>query len=764
MRNIFTVILLIIAEVAFPQIQTGKWRDHFSYNNGVAVCLGDQKIYCATPTGIFWYNNVDGEIGKINRVNGLSDIDISSIEYSSQHSVLAIGYDDGNIDFVFKNRILNLPQIKEKLLQGSKRINGFTFNDNVVLVSTDFGIVAIDIIKEEIKDTYYIGDLGESVRVNRTAILNGKIYAATEKGLLSANLNEPLLIHYSNWTNISSNFNSNSECVDIDVFGGKIVALEGNSSSEKDIVWALSGSIWSKIDESYNTVNHVRANQSRFIITSKEGISIYTSTLLASETITSYSFTYIFEPNMAIPLSSGNIAVADHSSGLAYGTLNNLQEYRPNGPTNNRAFSIGLSDQKVIVATGAFDAAFGNLWYPLSFHKFEKEQWKTTENWVSRDAIRVVFNPSDPDEFYIASWGAGIFQYRENIEVNHFSPANSTLQTIYANEPYCRISGITFDKKGNLWAANVMVPKPISVRKPDGTWFSFPYASIINADRLSDLTCSPTGLLWLILPVGEGMFVLDPGSNVESSSDDKYRKIKFADRNGNTLPNDIYSMAFDRDGYLWVGTSEGVIISYNPERAIDETEFLAQRVKIPDIVSGLAAYLLQTETVTSIAVDGGNRKWFGTSKSGVFLQSSDGAKELLHFNMQNSPLPSNNIVDIKIHPTSGEVFFATDKGMVSYRGEATEPGETFGKVYAFPNPVKPDYSGIIIITGLVENTTVKITDISGNLVYETQSNGGQAVWDGKNLNGHRVSTGVYLIFCSDSKGEQTAVTKLLFIK
>ena len=191
---------------------------------------------------------------------------------------------------------------------------------------------------------------------------------------------------------------------------------------------------------------------------------------------------------------------------------------------------------------------------------------------------------------------------------------------------------------------------------------------------------------------------------------------------------------------------------------------LPKGLKIPDVVEGLAVYLLQTETVTSIAVDGGNRKWFGTLKSGLFLQSTDGSKQIHHFTTKNSPLPSNTIVDIKIHPTTGEVFIATDKGLISYRGDATLPSTVFGKVYAFPNPVKPNYNGPITITGLMENSTVKITDITGNLVFESQSLGGQITWDGKNLNGHKVSTGVYLIFCSDSKGEQTAVSKLLFIK
>ncbi|MHC1703210.1 MAG: two-component regulator propeller domain-containing protein [Tenuifilaceae bacterium] len=764
MRNIFSVFLIMLVEVAFPQIQTGKWRDHFSYNYGNSVCLGDNKVYCATPTGIFWYNSEFGEIGKINRISGLTDINISSIEYSSTQQVLAVGYENGNIDFVFKNRILNLPQIKEKLLQGSKRINGFTFYNDIVYVSTDFGIVAINLSKEEIKDTYYIGNLGESIRVNRTTIFNEKIYAATEKGLLSANVNDPLLIHYLNWTSESGVFNLLSECVDIDVFGQSLVVIERNNSTQKDIIWSFDRPNWVKVAEPYNTITHVRANQTRFIVTSKEGISIYSSVLSAPEVFTSYNFTWLFQPEMAIPLSSNAIAIADNVSGLVYGQPGGFQEIRPNGPSNNRAFSIGVSSEKLVVTTGGYDAAFGNLWYPLSYHMFENEKWTTSEDWVNRDAIRVLFNPSDPQEFYISSWGSGIFRYSENSLLNHYNPTNSSLQSIYINDPYCRISGLAFDNKGNLWAANVMVPKPISVRKADGNWFSFPYASAINADRLSELSFSPSGLLWLVLPMGEGLFVLDPGNNIESATDDNYRKIKLTDRNGNLLPNDIHSLIFDREGYLWVGTNEGVVISYNPERALNISEFVAQRVKIPDVVAGLAAYLLQTETVTSIAVDGGNRKWFGTSKSGVFLQSSDGSVQILHFNMDNSPLPSNNITDIKLHPNSGEVFIATDKGVVSYRGDATEPGEKFGKVYAYPNPVKPDYNGVIVVTGLVENTTVKITDISGNLVYETKSNGGQATWDGKNLNGHRVATGVYLIFCSDSKGEQTAVSKLLFIR
>ncbi len=764
MKKIVFLLLILFIQSAFAQIKVGKWRDHFSYNNCTAVCKGNGKIYGATSTGVFWYSLDNGEVGKISRIQGLNDIDISAIEYSEINGVLAVGYENGNIDFVFKDRILGMPHIKEKLMQGSKRINGFTFSNNIIFVSTDFGIVAIDLLREEIKDTYFVGDLGASIRVNRTVIVDNDIFAASERGLLKANLNDPLLIRYQQWVYQSGFSNPLSECSDIAVFGQNIIAIEANSEAQKDIAWAINGSTWVEVGRPYNTISHVRAEQYKFIITSKEGISAYV--LLGSLPViySNYNFTWRFEPDMAIPLESGKLAIADHYSGIVYGDAGGFGSYLPNGPTNNSAFSIGVNSEQVIIPTGAYDAAYGNRWQPVSYHKFENQTWSTYEEWDNRDAIRVLFNPNDSKEYYLASWGAGIFHFKNNVLINHYKPSNSTLQTIYPNEPYCRISGVALDKKGNLWAANVGVSKPISVCKPDGTWYSFPYASIINADRFSNLICSPSGQLWLILSGGGGFFVFDPGANVESSTDDLFRKFKLTDRNGNSLPNDIYSMEFDSDGYLWIGTSEGVLISYNPEDVLDATKFEVQRVKIPDVVQGLAAYLLQTETVTSITVDGGNRKWFGTSKSGMFLQSSDGSKQIQNFNTQNSPLPSNIIVDIKIHPISGEVFIATEKGVVAYRGDATSPSDKFGKVYAFPNPVKPDFEGVISIVGLVENTTVKITDISGNLVYETQSLGGQATWDGKNLNGHKVSTGVYLIFCSDSKGEETAVSKLLFIK
>jgi hypothetical protein len=226
--------------------------------------------------------------------------------------------------------------------------------------------------------------------------------------------------------------------------------------------------------------------------------------------------------------------------------------------------------------------------------------------------------------------------------------------------------------------------------------------------------------------------------------------------------NDIYSIAEDNDGVIWIGTSKGVAVYTNPARIWDSETFLATQPSL-DLNDGLYHPLLENETVTAIAVDGANRKWLGTKNSGVYLVNESGTAELLHFTTNDSPLFSDYITSIEINQKSGEVFIGTDMGLISYMSEATEGKATYDSVYVYPNPVRETYDGPITITNLIQNSEVKITDISGNLVYRTTSLGGQAIWDGKNLNGRRVKTGVYLVFCNDENGEETHITKLLFI-
>ncbi len=763
-RSIVFIAAILLATSLLAQVPVGKWRDHYSYIQGKQTAASASRLFLAANNGIFWHNPQEGSIGKLSTVNGLSDVGVSAIGYSPFQKMLMVGYENGNIDIVLDNKIVNLPYISQSIMQGEKQINHFYFvNEDEVMVSTSFGIVVVNTTRYEIKDTYYIGSGGSSVWVNQVEIFNGTIYAATQNGLYKASANDPLLIHYERWNIESAIPGENNNYTSLANFNNNLVALQSTGSSTPDVFWYNDQYAWSQISNEMREVSAITANNEKFVAISREGLATYYSVHETPSIVNSYGNLFYFRPNWGTLDANGNLLIADDMQGLVYQSSNGWHKAHPTSPRTDRAHYITTHNDNVLVAAGGRTSIWNNMFYPFSFHILSDNEWETNRNGNYHDAVRIVPNPLNKNELYIATWGYGIVVYDGNEEVANYNPSNSSLESIISGA-FCRIGGITFDSNNNLWVSNQGVPNPLSVRTPDGTWKSFPYSSIINSSRQSDIIESPSGELWMVLPFGGGFFVIDPGDNPTSESSHSVRKFQPTSSEGTSLPNEIYSIAFDKDGYLWVGTNEGVLVSYNPERVLEPSSFSMQRVKIPDVVEGLAVFLLESETVTTVAIDGGNRKWFGTQNSGVFLQSTDGSQQIHHFTKGNSPLPSNSIEHIGIHPKSGEVFIATEKGLIGYRSEATEPNDKFENVYAFPNPVRPDYQGDIVITGLVDKTLVKITDVAGNLVYETESLGGQATWNGKNKHGDRVSTGVYLYFCSDKSGEQSAVGKILFVR
>lgn len=765
MKKLLVIALVFyFPVVAISQIPVGAWRDHFSFRPGKKVTASQEKVFTSSSNGVFWYDIAEGTIGKLTTVTGLNDIDVSAIGYSPFTNLLAVGYANGNIDLVYNDKVVNLPFILQKPMQGSKQINDFYFIDeNRIFISTGFGIVVVNVNKNEIADTYYIGDGGSVEMVWQTKVYKNRIYAATDNGLYSADVNNPLLILYSNWSVESGIPSAGSQYNSMTIFGGNLIANQSTGEGLYDIVRVFDGVQWTTLDLSYQTITGLYSNNNRLGICSLQGVALYSNLSSYPELMMSYPGHDGFKPNDIYIFNSGDIVVADGDNGLMLRQNQIWTNALPNAPYGNRTYFVRATSDEILVTAGGRTDPWGNIYFPFGFYSFTSNSWSTRYNYNYWDAVRIIESPFAPNEYYIASWGDGIVVYRDGVEVENYNPENSSLQTILPGR-YCRIGGLAFDNKRNLWATNAGVVNTISVRSPEGDWKGFPYQTIIGSERISDILISPTGNLWVTAPSGGKLFVINPGDNPMNQESHTVRAFNPYDASGASLPNDIYSLAFDRDGYLWVGTTEGVLVSYNPSRVFETSEFYMQKVKIPDVVEGLAVYLLENETVTSIAVDGANRKWFGTQRSGIFLQSADGSTQIKHFTKSNSPIPSNNILSIGIHPKTGEVFIATDKGLISYRSDATESTGKFGKVYAFPNPVRPDYNGLITITGLVDKTVVKITDVSGNLVYETESLGGQATWDGKNRYGDRVATGVYLYFCADKQGEESAVGKILFVR
>ena len=456
-----------------------------------------------------------------------------------------------------------------------------------------------------------------------------------------------------------------------------------------------------------------------------------------------------------------NYYIADMSHGLVRAEdMTDFTALVLPGPASNHAINISSANGKTIICAGGVDASWNKLWNPIQLSVFENNKWVLFSTDTLTDPMRSVVDPADKSHYFVSTWGNGLLEFRNDVLVNKFTDDNSPLQTIIPGKPFVRICGMAFDNNRNLWITQTEVPGSIKILKPDGDWIVNPVT--IDAPVIGDILITRSDKKWIILPRGEGLFVFDDNGTPEYFEDDKYKKVIVTTYENEVMPY-VYCIAEDLDGNIWAGTDQGPVIYYSPDRIFD-SDLKASRIKIPrNDGSGLADYMLGTETITSIAIDGANRKWLGTQSSGSYLLSSDGSTLLSNFTESNSPLFSNSVISIAVDDKSGDVWFATNKGIISYRSEAIKSFDNFTNVYAFPNPVREDFNGNVTITGLMRDTRIRITDISGNLVYSTISDGGQASWDLTTYNGKRVATGVYLAFCASSDGSGACVIKILVI-
>lgn len=433
-------------------------------------------------------------------------------------------------------------------------------------------------------------------------------------------------------------------------------------------------------------------------------------------------------------------------------------------------FALNSSGSDLWIAAGGRSDSWNNTWQQPRFQKYNNSEWKyyNKTNYPELDnffdVVSVVADPQNQNHIFVGSWGGGVLEFVDDEFVNRYTNKNSILESAVPSqpdEPYVRIGGMDFDSDGNLWITNSEVAKNLVKLTPAGEWENYSLPEVANSKNIGQVLVTQTDDKWILVPRGNDAYVVD-----KTGSTKKRLLVTSYFNNGQNeiynRMNDLYSIAEDLNGAIWLGTSKGVAVYNNPTRIWGSDNLYATQPSL-DLNDGLYHPLLATETVTAIAVDGANRKWFGTKNSGVYLISENGETEILHFTEENSPMLSNNINSIAISQKSGEVFIGTSEGLVSYQGDAISGKDNYSDVYVYPNPVRETYDGPITVTGLIENTDVKITDISGNLVFKTTSLGGQASWDGTNLNGNRVKTGIYLVFCNDENGEETHITKLLFI-
>ncbi|HNW56689.1 MAG TPA: T9SS type A sorting domain-containing protein [Bacteroidales bacterium] len=771
MKRIFflTVSMLLFLPLN-GQTPVGSWSDHLVYNTATDVAVGEKEVYTSTGSSIMVYNKEFSELRKMSRIEGLTEAGINTIAWSEENKTLVIAYTSTNVDLLKNNIIYNIPDIKRKYIPGEKEINRIRIYGKYAYLACSFGIVVIDLNSEEIYDTWKPGtDAGNPV-VWDVAFGNGKIYAATGMGVFSGDLSNQGLAYFGNWSLINTLTYPEGKYTSALFSGNKLyVNLTGQDPND-DFVYVTDNSGYSVLADAPGVINKsFDPSDNGFTISSSGSVRYYSSDGKLLKIISAYG------DDMGTPDISRAIAdnediwIADITSGLVRGEeMKVFSSLTLQGPVSNDVFSITSSNGKTIICGGGVTSSWNNLWSPYKVSVFENNNWSSLsagntadEPFITADALKALIDPDNSNHLFVSTWGRGLLEYENNILVNKYTEANSPLQTIIAGKPFVRICGLAMDDDKNLWITQTEVPGTIKILKPDGKWIVNPVT--IEGLTVGDIIITKTGQKWVILPKGHGLFILDDNHTPEVFTDDLQLQMPVTDNDENVISY-VYSIAEDLDGNIWVGTDQGPLVYYNPEKVFDGN-LKAYKIKVPrNDGSGLADYMLNTETITSIAVDGANRKWLGTSGSGAYLLSADGTTRLINYNEENSPILSNTIVSLSVDNKTGDVWFGTSKGIQSVRGEAIAGKEEFSDVYTFPNPVREDFTGNVTITGLIRNTQIRITDVSGNLVYRTVSDGGQATWDLKTYNGKKVTTGVYLVFCSSEDGSQSHVTKMLVIR
>ncbi len=771
--SIVALFLIVVSSYA-QNVGIGQWQEYLSYRKPLSVTVSKWKAYCATKSGVYSVSVGDNSMQRLSKINGLSDVDVVDIKNNAFNNKVLVIYKNTNLDIIKDGVIINIPDIKNKSLFGNKLIYNVCMDNQFAYLACGFGIVVVDMDKEEIKDSYNMDPLGNAINVRDVAIDNQYIYASTDSCIYRA-LKNANLSNYNSWSKMPGlpvGIYNALASVNGKLYTNRSIALTGTDN--KDEMYVYENGVWSPFTKPFGfgyVLKRIRNYNNKLLITTSDAVYFYDDLTLITKIVADVNGTGYLQCFDSEFDSENNLWIADAVHGLLkkQNFPNGLSSiYYPSGPVSSNVFQMCINDDDMWVVPGGLNASNQNTFTIDGISIYSNKEWSFLKGKQGTvvdldslwDPLNVVVDPVNPKKAYISTFSNGVIEFYNKKPVALYGLNNSSLQAIGPGRNNVWTHGMAFDKDNNLWIANVGVETPLSVKMTNGSWKSFNFSSMLGKIYAFQLLIDKNDQKWFIIPGGGGLVVFKGGVNDKPTTANT-KHLSITEGNGHLPSPGVFSIAEDLDGEIWIGTDKGVAVFYNPESMFSGQNFDAQTIKLEQ--DGNVQLLLETETVQAIAVDDGNRKWIATANSGVYLMSPDGTKQIQHFDEKNSPLFSNNVKSIVINHKTGEVFFGTSKGIISYRGDAIEGLENFTDVYAYPNPVKDNYTGPIVIKGLVNNTILKITDISGTLVKELSSLGGQAIWDAKNFKGEKVSTGVYMVFCTNQDGSQKIATKILVI-
>ncbi len=768
----FLLICLLLATTTQAQNTVagiGQWRSHLAHQNAHTITESDDAVFFGSDQAVIKVYKDDVSFEYLNKVVGLSDMGVQVIEYYKAENVLVIAYTNGNIDLLYDNgSIANLSAIKTNSnIVGNKEIYHIFCQDRKIYFSCAFGLVVYDMDLESFKETVFT-----QTSVSACTQSDNALYISTASGIYKGLLDGRNLQDFAVWQKqnqiagytTATDYRSRS----IIKFGDKIYADYNDT-----LIYYENGN-WQHLTGTFDGAAYTAFNP---INTRTDYLSNYNlTTNYNGDALLIATFTgdyYSLNTNNEIERKGYNDAwriqdLVIDQDGLVWaadmgGMRRDFKLFRPNSPQSNVISDLHADSDGTLWLSSSPYNTYQAYFNRNGYAKYQDGQWKiyNSENGYNAldnffDCNQIVKNEVDGN-VYVGSYMSGLVKMdeQENITVYNESDLESTL-TYAIGDRTVRVVGVTVDEQGNTWMANSLTNAPVAVRKRNGEWKSILIAKL-GDQKTEQMDIDRNGYLWVKQITGR-VVVFDPG-NIDDDTDD--RSIVLGESNTILPSNNINCLVKDKNGVMWLGTDQGISI-FNCSSTIFDGGCTGNRPIIEQ--DNFNGYLLEAENVLDIAVDGANRKWVAT-ENGLFLLSDDGEEQIYYFTEDNSPLFDNEIKHLAVEGKTGTVYIATGRGLQSFRNDATLGAQRMksADITIFPHPVRPEYDGPIAISNLADEANVKITDISGRLMYETTALGGQAIWNGKDYNGRKAQTGVYLVFVVNENGEQKGVGKIMFI-
>jgi streptogramin lyase len=766
-----TVVILFLSLGICAQIPMGTWRMFTPNNDTRGIEQVDDKIFVAFENGLFEHDTETGENDLWTAANYLSDVGLTALEVHTPSKTLVVSYQNGNIDLIQNNVLINLPALVLATIPGNKRINKMQSHEDFVYIACGIGIMKLNPVRREIADTYY--PFANSTPILDLAFHGDTIFALSQNSIRWANKNNIALADYTQWQTYSGVPNiGNASFRNLVLFNDQLWlhCKTPPTSYATDTVYRRTGNTFDVVQDLLNSEIHdLRTQNGNLFFSADARLVEFTPDLSPIEVIFQYDEGSFIAPNGAVKIGL-DYYIADKNFGLIQARNSfGHQKIGFQGPFRNSFFALDFKNDKLLSAGGGL-VGFNQSFNTSGVYIFEDEKWsyingtnavQMAEN--TWDVISVSIDPNDGNHFAFGTYsGRGLFEVKDGKNIDNFyTSANSPLElTSLGNNSYA-VSELFFDNQSNLWIGQSYSSKPLKVKTKDGVFIEFDLGPTPSSRVISDLTIDFNGYKWLATR-GGGLIVFDDNNTLLDPADDQFKIFRNGEGQGNLPSNQVTSVCVDFNNDIWVGTDNGLVVLYNSARVFNEDGVIDAQPILLQFEEEIER-LLGNTAITKIALDGGNRKWVATESAGVILFGTDGRQEVYNFNTSNSPLMSNTVLDIAINDKTGEVFFVTEKGLQSFRSDASTSDLEYSDVQVFPNPFRAEFNGVVTIQGIAFDSEVKITDIAGNLVYQTVSNGGTATWNGQTLQGARASSGVYQIWTAPRNGKGRYVGKFVLI-